>query len=398
MKIITAIGDTYINNKLREIENIEVIGKDIQYQDGILEILEETNNIDLIILSNNILGNYEFNILINKIENINKNFELIIFLKEKDLLIENFLNSKNIYKIYYLNKENYEIFFNNFNSNNIKKEVEKEINDFKKIILKNNKINSKKYKNKKRKLRLKKESFISKRYIKIREKNIKKNAEIIAITGNYGSGKSVVSTMLSNVISNKNKKVLLIDFNIFNSSINSIFGIKKYPKNFNKLNYKSLIIKYNKNLNIFCGIDLLFNEKYEIKNTILNNIFNELKLYFEYIILDLNSSINYKFIKTILIASDKIIFLLEPNLIEIKKSQNILEVYLKDFNLNIDKIKIVFNKTNKYEIAESILEEIFSNFKIIGNIKYQEKYNLFLNNNKLEVIDKKEYEKIYSNL
>ena len=124
----------------------------------------------------------------------------------------------------------------------------------------------------------------------------------------------------------------------------------------------------------------------------------EIKNNFEYIILDLTSNIKYKLIKTILISSNKIIFLLEPNLIEIKKTNNILEIFLKDFNIEIDKIKIVFNKTNKYQLAESILEELFSNFEIIGNIKYSEQYNNLINTNNFKNIDKSEYEKIYKKI
>lgn len=124
----------------------------------------------------------------------------------------------------------------------------------------------------------------------------------------------------------------------------------------------------------------------------------EIKNNFEYIILDLTSNIKYKHIKTILISSNKIIFLLEPNLIEIKKTNNILEIFLKDFNIEIDKIKIVFNKTNKYQLAESILEELFSNFEIIGNIKYSEQYNNLINTNNFKNIDKSEYEKIYKKI
>ena len=113
MKIVTAIGDTYINEKLKKESDLEIVGKDIPYQEGVLEILEEIENIDLLILSNNILGEYDFIELINKIKKTQKTLELIIFLKEKNINIENYLYSKNIYKIYYLNKENYNIFLKN---------------------------------------------------------------------------------------------------------------------------------------------------------------------------------------------------------------------------------------------------------------------------------------------
>lgn len=139
MKIATAIGDTYINEKLKKIDNVEIIWKDISYQEGVIEILEEKKDIDVLILSNNILGEYDFIELINKIIKVSNKVELIVFLKERNINIENYLYSKNIYKIYYLNKENYNLFLNYFNSNNLKIELEKEINNFKKMIEKNNK-------------------------------------------------------------------------------------------------------------------------------------------------------------------------------------------------------------------------------------------------------------------
>lgn len=409
MKIVTAIGDTYINEKLKKESDLEIVGKDIPYQEGVLEILEEIENIDLLILSNNILGEYDFIELINKIKKTQKTLELIIFLKEKNINIENYLYSKNIYKIYYLNKENYNIFLNYFNSNNIKNEVEKEINNFKNMITKNNKnykknnkFNYEKIKNKFENINFKKANlnskFKSKNNKKILKLKEKFDNKIIVITGNYGSGKSIVSSILSKVISSKNRDVLLIDFNFFNTSINTIFNIKKCYKKIDEFNYKKLIIRLEKNLNLFYRIDIFLDEKGEIENYKLSNFLKELKENFEYIILDLTSNIKYKFIKTILISANKIIFLLEPNLIEIKKANNILEIFLKDFNIEIDKIKIVFNKTNKYQLAESILEELFSNFEIIGNIKYSEKYNSLINTNKFQNIEKNEYEKIYKKI
>lgn len=53
------------------------------------------------------------------------------------------------------------------------------------------------------------------------------NCKTIAISGNFGSGKSVISSILSKYISSQNKKTLLIDFDIINSSINTIFRYEK---------------------------------------------------------------------------------------------------------------------------------------------------------------------------
>ena len=133
MKIITATGIPEINERLKKETNFEVIGKDIQYQEGILEILEEKRDIEGVILSNNLIIEMEFNLLISRILEINKDIEIVVFLKEKDDKIEIFLNSNEIYKIYYL--DNYEMFFLGLKNKEMSnKDIKKNIEDFKKII------------------------------------------------------------------------------------------------------------------------------------------------------------------------------------------------------------------------------------------------------------------------
>ena len=72
-KIITALGNQYVNNKLKEYEEINVIVKDIQYKEGIIEILEQENNIDYIIISELLPGEIKIEDLINLIKATNKN-------------------------------------------------------------------------------------------------------------------------------------------------------------------------------------------------------------------------------------------------------------------------------------------------------------------------------------
>ncbi|MBQ7410117.1 MAG: hypothetical protein IJW20_01895 [Clostridia bacterium] len=114
MRIITAIGNTILNEKLKKNTDIKVIGKDIQYQEGILEVLEENKDIDLLVLSNILPGEWDFYKLINEIKKANVKLEIVVFLSEKDENIENFLSSKNIYKIYYLNDYDFDKFLESF--------------------------------------------------------------------------------------------------------------------------------------------------------------------------------------------------------------------------------------------------------------------------------------------
>ena len=117
MKILTAMGNPELNMKMQEYEEFEIISKDIQYKEGILEILEDKKEVDILILTNNILGELDFKELINKIIKIKNNLKIIVFLDKEDEKIEQYLNSKNIYKIYFLNKINFDLFIKDFFKN-----------------------------------------------------------------------------------------------------------------------------------------------------------------------------------------------------------------------------------------------------------------------------------------
>lgn len=408
MRVLTATGNLILNEKLKRLDKAIVIGKDVQYQEGVIEILEENLDIDCLIINKELPGEIGFYKLINKIKNIKENLDIYVFLKEKDEDVENYLMSYQIYKIYYLNEINYDNFVKNFfeNKNNVFIEINKEISDFKKLILSENN-NEDNYSFVENAIT---ESFNDSNYEKYNEKseeeNIYKeeyddflkeeNCKTIAISGDFGCGKSLFSVFLSKVISKQNKKVLLIDFDLENMSINTLLGIKKYKEK--QIHIEDCITNVDKDLDVLCGIDKIINLKELNNNYVIKEIIERLKKGYDFIIMDVSSRIDFKYIKMILTFSDKIIFLIEPNLLEISKSNKCLEVFIKDFEIDVDKIKIVFNKVNKYKIANTVLEEIFSEIEIIESIEYEERYNLFINKNTNIDFDEIKFEKIYENL
>ena len=113
-KIITAIGDEYINKELKKEENLKIILNDIQYREGIIEVLEEFQDINFIILNTLLQGDIEIKELIKQINIINKNIKIII-ISENNGNLEELINEKIIYNIIY-NKKNEKI--------NIKKLIE----------------------------------------------------------------------------------------------------------------------------------------------------------------------------------------------------------------------------------------------------------------------------------
>lgn len=410
MKIITALENPKTNEKLKEETKFEVIGNDIQYQEGVIEILNKNPEIDLIIISELLTGQIGFKKLIEKIKIINKKIEIIAILKSENEEIKNYLISKGVFNIFYNNKITNNELINTINNiNNTRKEIEinEEIKKLKKIILEKNSSN-KKILNKEiinRNYSKIKDIILNKINLKNRRKIINNKNKIISVVGTNGIGKSIFSSLLAKTI--KNKKVLLIDFDIFNESINSIFNVKrknnkKANKQINetKNNINNLIIKVNKNIDLICATDFLFENKYKIEKNKIKIFLEEISSKYDLIIIDTTSECFFDYTKEILEKSDLIIFLTQANLIELKKSKNLLDIYINKWKINKQKFNVVFNKDNINAIDDKILKIIFSDFVIIGKIKINKNFNLIINNN-LKNIDKKikkKFEKIIKKL
>jgi len=379
MKIITALENPKTNEKLKKETDFEIIGNDIQYQEGVIEILEKNPEINLIIISELLPGEIGFKKTIEKIKIINKEIEIIAILKNENEELKNYLILKGVFNIFYNNKITINELIKTINNIfNLKKEneINKEIENLKKIILENNKPN-KKILNKN----------IKNKYLKIKNKILKKfnlknkiklgnnKNKIISIVGTNGIGKSIFSSVLAKLIINK--KILLIDFDIFNQSINSIFNVKKINKN----NSDNLIIKVNKNIDLLCAVDFLFDEKFKVEKNKIKKLLEEYLNKYDLIIIDTTSECFFDYTKEILEKSDLIIFLAGGNLTELKKSKKLLDIYINKWKIKKEKIKIVFNKEDKNSVDNKILKTLFSDFNILEKIKLNNKFDLIINNN-----------------
>ena len=364
-KIITALANPMLNNELKKQKDFIIIGNDIQYQDGVKEVLEKEKNIDFLILSEILPGENKIEKLIEYIKKVNPNINIIIILENK--------------------KEDES------------EKIKKELNELKQIIInQNNKeINNKRNKII-RKIKSKKNNKIN---------NLKK--EIICILGSSGVGKSIFAVNLAKSLIYSKQKILIIDFDILNNSLHTILGVKKYSEKISKkikennlikekINLKELIIKINKKIDLISGINLLFDSKYKISNFKINNIIQNLKQYYDVIIIDTSSACFLDYTKEIIKISNINIFILEPNILEIKKSKKLLDIYTNEWEINKNKINILFNKFNKNSIDINLLKYIFGDYNILGKININEKYNLIINNNAKKI--NKEIKKEYINI
>ena len=420
-RIITAIGNENLNKKLKEENNIEIIGADIQYKEGILELLEKEKNIDFLILSELLPGEIEIKELIEKIKIINSYIQIILFLENKNQELENYLFAKGIYFIFYHNQINFleiiELIKNEEKNSN--RQLKIEIEELKKMLLQKEKTENKKlniFNKIKNKEKTNKDNKINNNFNRtlkandnsFNQENLNnEKREIICISGTSGVGKSIFSINLAKSFMENKNKILIIDFDVLNNSLHTILGIKKYSekiknkiKNNNLLNeikIEDLIIKINSKIDLISGINLLFDSRYKISSIKIKSILEKLKQKYEIIIIDTSSECFFDYTKEIFKNSNVNIFITEANLLEIKKAKNLLNIYINQWNIPQNNFNILFNKYNENSIDISILKNIFSGFSILGKLSINSKYNLLINKNNINFLEKnlqKEYLKI----
>ena len=112
----------------------------------------------------------------------------------------------------------------------------------------------------------------------------------------------------------------------------------------------------------------------------MEKIIINLKNNYDYIFIDFSTENLFYINKIILNYCSKIIFFIEANLLGIKSSIKILEYLIKKYNFNINKINIIINKYSKTAIDDNLLKKFFLDIRILGKIKYSEKYNYLINN------------------
>ena len=324
-KIITALDNPKVNNELNKLKKFKVIGKDICYQEGIFEILENENP-DILLLSEILPGELEIKNLILKIKEKNKNLEIIIFLQEENTELIKFLKLNEIYNIFYNNKVTIQEFIN---------KLEEKENKIKIINQNENNLNNS---------------------IEVKNKN-----KILSVIGPSGSGKTLFTCALAKKLS-ENKKILVLDFDLLNKDIN-------------------LVLKNNNKINIILGQDIMFNNE-NIDYIKIKHLIENYKNEYDVIIINTSSECYFKLNKKLIKLSDKNLFISGTNIIEIKKSKVLLDIYINEWGIDKEKINIIFNKYNNYSIDEKILENIFKKYQIIGKIKFCGN-NKFLLNNKL---------------
>lgn len=431
-KVITALLNKTVNEKLKEYKEINVVMKDIQYKEGIIESLEINPEIEYIILSELLPGEILINDLIEKIRQIKNEIKIIIILERENKELENYLLSKGNIYIFYNNEIKIKEIAKLIINMNKNEELELEIKKLKELIINkkdnfenkyeinNNEENNKKINtesktlitedekrkieeeienelnNSKIKNKILNNRFIKRVISKIKKQTPNNNCKIVIISGISGVGKSFFTVNISKHLAEQKKNILIIDFDFLNNSIQTLFGIKnKIKENYTeKNNIENSIIKINSKINLISNNNLIFNENNEEFKTL--KTIKELKLKYDFIIIDINN--NEQILNLIKEEIHKIIFITEPNILQIKKSKNILDKFINELCIEKESIYILFNKVKNDSISFNILKSVFKNYNTIGKINFINNYNTIINQNMKSIFLEDKIKNQYKNI
>ena len=306
-----------MNNELTKEENIQVIEKDLLYQDAVIETIESNENIDYLLLNENLPGE-NLNEFINKIEKL-RPIKIILFVDKIKKEQNQFQNQ--IYKIYENGEVTLEEIKKIIKEENYTYELEQEIRNLKRIIEEKNK---------------EKEKSILNKLIRIeKEKEYQKQGKVISIAGFGSFFKTRFIIDLINGI--KNKQVILINMDILD-----------YEKEDN------LKTSLKDNIKIERASKILFHNNKTITEEELAKKINQYKKQYDYIIVNNSAECFFELNKRILNEADKILFVIEKNIKDIKISNNLLKIYENNWKVDTKKIDIVLNNIKNPKDIEII--------------------------------------------
>lgn len=202
-------------------------------------------------------------------------------------------------------------------------------------------------------------------------------------------GKTTFISILAKLI--QRKKVLIIDFNLINNNLHSVFGVKQISnemkeklkeENFlnefrlKESNLKQLIVRVNRKIDLISKTNIVFDDNYILKEDRIRKMLEEIGSIYELVLIDTSSDTKYKNLtKALTNLSDKIICITQGNIVNLRKTMNLL----KEYEENRSRIRLIYNQKSKYTLSAKLLKIIFLKFKIIGYLEYDNRYNKIIN-------------------
>lgn len=380
-RILTALGNPTLNNELRKYEKYDLIAEDLFYQEAVIDLVK-TESVDTIVISGLLQGQDDLCEFVSSIKRKNSVARIIIITDEISGEAKKTLMNMGVFDILY--------------------DSQVEVSDVIDAIDREEPIIKTVVEESKEKYYFKENENTEVSYITKLQKQ-----EVIAISGINGVGKSTFAVKFAKKLASKsNSRILLIDLDTLNGNLDEILSINKVPQNVDfimdedkkcGLNYAvDLIAKnrfdanvldelivYEKGIDVLTGNTSLHYCQNVLKEEYYTKILLAAKEKYDFIILDTSSNIFLDATKWALQEASKILFITENNYIGIKKSSQLLNVFLNVWGIWKNKISLVIRQAQKDELENEMMEKILQGINVIGILKNR---------------DDMEYEKILSKI
>ncbi len=366
-RVLTALGNPVLNNELRKYDKYDVITEDLFYQEAVMDIVE-TEGIDSIVISGLLQGQWDLVEFIQQMKRKNSVARVIVITDEISMENRNLLMNMGVFDILYDSEvEVADVIAAIDREEPIAKQVVKEREDI-----------SYEFEASEENV-----SYITK---------IQKQ-EIIAISGINGVGKSTFAVQLAKKLAQKsNANILLIDLDTLNGNVEEIMHINKVPQNVDflmdedkkcGLNYAvDLIAKNRFDANVLDelvihekGVDVLTGNislhycENVLQESYYSKILSAAKEKYDFIIIDTSSNIFLDSTKWALQESTRVLFLTENNYLCMKKSMQLLQVFLNVWGIWKSKIQVILRKSAMDNLEIELVEKILPSIKVVGTLR-----------------------------
>ena len=195
-----------------------------------------------------------------------------------------------------------------------------------------------------------------------------------------GIGKSILTMNLAGIASNLNKRILILDADLYSGSIALALNkplektIFNFVDDYNNNRFKDIndyIISYNDYID-FISSPIDPRKANKINSRYIEILLDKAKFNYDLIIIDTNHILN-EINLSILDKSDKILFVITNDSFDIKNMRNLISIF-KD--LDINKYKILINNSIREKREYFSLYDIKSMIK--SNIDYEITNNFYI--------------------
>lgn len=395
-RVITAINHPVINQYLRDhCPEFTVEYDDIQYQEGLLEVLQKSVP-DALILNERLPGPYDSKVFIERLRQIDRYFRIIIIVSKDDMEFRNFLTSRGILDVLVNDQAELTDLIEAVKREDrvivkvqkeIPREVKEELQTLKKLLSAKTRVIEKK--------------------IIIETAPQVQRQEIIAVAGLASVGKSDFVTQMSVTFAKRSKaKILLIDMNTDTPSLDRYFGLKMpgdcageqeedkaerqlqqsivqaiKTGRFDSSMLDSLVTIYRKakNIHIFTANSWNAHEEEMVDVFCFRTIMEKAKEVYDFIFIDTSSNFSLAETKYAITSATRVFFLLEGTCLSLNRATAALNMFVDKWDIRKEKISAIVNKYSEYCIDKDIIVEALFDFEVPGFLDLDPRHYFYLN-------------------